>query len=211
MFNKPKNNPSPQANTKSEVPIPPLPDLPAPGGKSAAAPVQPMASAAGAPAAPTPARGASILARDLVFEGNISGSGELTVDGQIKGDVRAGRLVIGDTGSVEGSIQADNVEVRGRVVGSVTGQQVRLLGTAYVDGDINHEQLAIEVGAYFQGRCLQTRPGQAAPAATPSAPASQPFSAPAASSSAPAEAPATASPATPAVPQGEVVSLKPSA
>ena len=199
MFNKPKNNPPPQAKSNSDVPIPPLPDLPSPGGKASAS--APVAATPAPQAAPTPARGASILARDLVFEGNISGSGELTVDGQIKGDVRAGRLVIGDTGSVEGSIQADNVEVRGRVVGSVTGQQVRLLGTAYVDGDINHEQLAIEVGAYFQGRCLQTRPGQAAPAAAASAaPAPAPTPAPAA-----AEAPAAPAP------QAEVVSLKPSA
>lgn len=199
MFNKPKNNPPPQAKSNSDVPIPPLPDLPSPGGKASAA--APVAASPAPQAAPAPARGSSVLARDLVFEGNISGSGELTVDGQIKGDVRAGRLVIGDTGSVEGSIQADNVEVRGRVVGAVTGQQVRLLGTAYVDGDINHEQLAIEVGAYFQGRCLQTRPGQAAPAAAaPAAPAPVPASA--------AETPAA--PAGPA-PQGEVVSLKPSA
>lgn len=188
MFNKPKNNPPPP-KARSEVPVPPLPDLPSPGAKAAAAPPQPT------PAAPS--RGSSVLARDLVFEGNVSGQGELTIDGQIKGDVKVGRLVIGDTGSVEGAIQADNVEVRGRVVGSVTGQQVRLLGTAYVDGDINHEQLAIEVGAYFQGRCLQRGSGQAAPA-----------SAPAAAPAAPAPAPAASGGGAAA---GEVVNLKPGA
>ena len=168
MFNKPKTNPAPKA--QAQPPIPPLPDLPSPGR-----PASPQAPAAAAPAAaPRPARGASVLSSDLVFEGNISGSGELQIDGSIKGDVRVGRLVVGETGAVEGSVQADAVEVRGRVVGSVTGKQVRLLGTAYVDGDINHEQLAIEVGAYFQGRCLQARPGQAA-----AAPAPQPVPAPA--------------------------------
>jgi cytoskeletal protein CcmA (bactofilin family) len=34
---------------------------------------------------------------------------------------------------------------------------VKLLSSAYVEGDITHEQLSIDVGAYFQGRCLQTR------------------------------------------------------
>ena len=210
MFNKPKNNPPPQAKSRSDVPVPPLPDLPSPGQPAAAAPA-PLAAAAPVPAPVAPAappRGASVLARDLVFEGNISGDGELTIDGQVKGDVRVNRLIVGDTGSVEGTVQAENVDVRGRVVGAVNGQQVRLLSTAYVDGDINHEQLAIEVGAYFQGRCLQNRGGQSAQA---SAPAQAPAPAPAQAPAAPVVTPTlTSAPAAPA-PQGEVVSLKPTA
>ena len=155
MFNKPKNNPPPQAKSRSDVPVPPLPDLPSPGEQNSIAAPQVAAQAAAAPVAPAapaaPARGSSVLARDLVFEGNISGDGELTIDGQVKGDVRVNRLIVGDTGSVEGTVQADNVDVKGRVVGAVNGKHVKLLSTAYVDGDINHEQLAIEVGAYFQG------------------------------------------------------------
>jgi len=200
MFNKPKNNPPPQAKSRSDVPVPPLPDLPSPGQSSGAASA-PQAAAAPAPAPAAPARGSSVLARDLVFEGNISGDGELTIDGQVKGDVRVNRLIVGDTGSVEGSVQAEAVDVRGRVVGAVNGQQVRLLSTAYVDGDINHEQLAIEVGAYFQGRCLQNRGGQAAPA---QAPAQAP-----AAASAPVVTPALTN--APPAPQGEVVNLKPTA
>jgi cytoskeletal protein CcmA (bactofilin family) len=49
------------------------------------------------------------------------------------------------------------VEVRGRVVGNVEAQQVKLYETAYVEGDITHGQLSIDVGAYFQGRCQQFR------------------------------------------------------
>lgn len=200
MFNKPKNNPPQQAKSRSDVPVPPLPDLPSPGKSNG--PASPQIAAAAAPAAtPTPAapsRGASVLARDLLFEGNISGDGELTIDGQVKGDIRVNRLIIGDTGSVEGSVQAENVDVRGRVVGSVNGQQVRLLSTAYVDGDINHEQLAIEVGAYFQGRCLQNRGGQPAAAASGAAPATNGAAAPVVTPAMGATAPA------------EVVSLKPS-
>ena len=204
MFNKPKNNPPPQAKTRSEVPVPPLPDLPSPGQSSAPQAVAAPAAPAPAPAPAAPARAASVLARDLVFDGNISGDGELTIDGQVKGDIRVGRLIVGDSGSVEGTVQAENVEVRGRVVGAVNGQQVRLLSTAYVDGDINHEQLAIEVGAYFQGRCLQNRGGQAAAPAAQSAPAQAPAAA------APVVTPTLASAPAPA-PQGEVVNLKPTA
>ena len=200
MFNKPKNNPPQQPKSGSGLAVPPLPDLPSPGQQNAASTPQVAAATASAPVAtPSPARGASVLARDLVFEGNISGDGELTIDGQVKGDVRVNRLIVGDTGSVEGTVQADNVDVKGRVVGAVQGKNVKLLSTAYVDGDINHDQLAIEVGAYFQGRCLQTRPGQAA--------ATTPASAPAATPAAPAAPVVT--PAMAGAAQGEVVTLKP--
>ncbi len=108
---------------------------------------------------------ASILAADLVFEGNISGDGELVIDGAVKGDVHVARLVVGEHAHVEGTIRGGQVEVRGHVHGNIEGKAVRLLETAHVEGDITHEQLSIDVGAFFQGRCAQFRPAaQSAPA-----------------------------------------------
>ena len=157
MFNKTKS----PAPAKAAEPIPPLPDLPSPG--------RPMAAAAPAPSAPAPmasaGRGLSTLSADLQFTGNITGSGDLQIDSQVKGDVRVGRLIVGETGAVEGNVQADYVEIRGRIVGGVSGKQVKLVSTAYVDGDITAEQLSIDIGAYFQGRVLQGR--REAPAPTP--------------------------------------------
>ncbi|MDR7114246.1 cytoskeletal protein CcmA (bactofilin family) [Caulobacter sp. BE254] len=113
---------------------------------------------------------ASLVSPDITIEGGITGDGELQIDGVVRGDVRVGRLTIGETGHVEGSIYAEAVEVRGRVVGAITAKQVRLYGTAYIDGDITHEQLAMETGAFFQGRSLKfQRP--AAPQAQPAPPA----------------------------------------
>ena len=113
--------------------------------------------------APKPA---SLISQDITFEGAIAGEGELHVDGVIRGDVRAGRLTLGDTGHVEGSIHAEIVDIRGRVIGAITAKQVRLFGTAYVDGDITHEQLSVETGAFFQGRSLKfQRPAPVALAA----------------------------------------------
>ncbi|OGN62196.1 MAG: cell shape determination protein CcmA, partial [Caulobacterales bacterium RIFOXYA1_FULL_67_7] len=136
-------------------------------------PAAPRAGGAAPSAVPT-GRGLSTLSSDLVFEGNVSGAGDLQIDGQVKGDVRVGRLIVGETGAVEGNVQADYVEVRGRVVGGVQGKQVKLVATAYVDGDITAEQLSIDVGAFFQGRVAQGQRQAPAPAAvTPVAPAVQ--------------------------------------
>ena len=116
---------------------------------------------------------ASLVAENMTIEGGVSGEGELHIDGVVRGDIRVSKLTIGDTGHVEGSIYAEAVEARGRVIGAITAKQVRLYGTSYVDGDITHEQLAMETGAFFQGRSLKfQRP--AAPAGqanAPSAPA----------------------------------------
>lgn len=160
MFNKTKSPaPSPQPRADNGSSIPPLPDLPSPAGPGSSA------SARSASPSPVSQRGLSTLSSDLQFDGNISGGGDLQIDGSIKGDVRVGRLIVGETGAVEGSVSADYVEVRGRVVGGISGKQVKLIATAYVDGDITAEQMSIDIGAYFQGRVLQGR--REAPAPTP--------------------------------------------
>src|SRR5688572_20468987 len=111
------------------------------------------------PASPTAPRRASkipsVIAEDIVIEGAISGEGELHIDGTVKGDVRVARLSLGETGRIEGSATADVVEARGHIVGAVTAKQIRLFAGATVDGDLTHEQLAIEIGASFQGRSLK--------------------------------------------------------
>ena len=118
-----------------------------------------------------PPKVASLISPDITIEGAITGDGELQIDGVVRGDVRVARLTVGETGHIEGSIYAEAVEVRGRIVGAVTAKQVRLYGTSYIDGDITHEQLAMETGAFFQGRSLKfQRPAtsaQAQPASPP--------------------------------------------
>ena len=152
MFNKTKSPaPATPDRPSNAPPIPPLPDLPSAGMNRAAAP-------APAPSPIQSSRGLSTLSSDLQFEGHVSGAGDLQVDGSIKGDVRVGRLIVGETGAIEGNVTADYLEVRGRIVGAVNGKQVKLVSTAYVDGDITAEQLSIDIGAYFQGRVLPIRP-----------------------------------------------------
>jgi cytoskeletal protein CcmA (bactofilin family) len=193
MFSKTKPPVAPTApvNTAPQ-PIPPLPEI----NTSASAPTHVEKAP---PPRVAPQKTTSMLAADLTFEGNLIGSGDLHIDGTVRGDVKVGRLTVGETGNVEGGIQADYVEIRGRVVGAVTGKQVKLIGTAFVDGDISHEQLSIDVGAYFQGRCLQSRKLEVSSAPAPAAAVG--FSTP----SYTAPAPATS----PAVDTGQLIELKP--
>jgi cytoskeletal protein CcmA (bactofilin family) len=98
---------------------------------------------------------ASLIAENVTLDGDLVTDGDVQLDGRVRGDLRVGRLTIGETGRVEGSIEADAVEIRGRVTGSVTAAKVRLYATAQVEGDITQDQLAIEAGARFAGRSLR--------------------------------------------------------
>jgi cytoskeletal protein CcmA (bactofilin family) len=100
-------------------------------------------------------KGASIISPDMTLEGDISGGGEIQIDGMVKGDVRVEHVTVGDGGRVEGGIYAEAVDIRGKVTGSITAKQVKLYGACQVDADITHEQLAMETGASFQGRSLR--------------------------------------------------------
>lgn len=158
--------------------IPPTPEPAATPPTSTA-----TTTAASAPArAPEPQRPArsstlSTLSAGVKYEGNISGAGDLHIEGSLKGDVHVARVTIGESGSVEGTVHADVLDVRGRVSGGIVAKQVRLYATSRMEGDITQEQLSIEQGAWFQGRCNQAKrdtPGAAMLEPVPEKPAEKP-------------------------------------
>lgn len=94
----------------------------------------------------------SIIGEDLMITGNVVSKGEIQVDGTIKGDVHCGSLLLGDKSEVIGGVTAEDIVVRGKVVGSVRGLRVTLQSQSRVEGDIYHQSLAIEQGAFFEGK-----------------------------------------------------------
>ena len=128
-------------------------------------------------------RGApSIIGPELQITGNLVSRGE--VQGEINGDIHGSHVLVGERAMVTGGIVADEVVVRGHVMGSVRGKRVLLQSTSRVEGDVYHLTLAIEQGAYFEGKSRRTedptagfglpdRAAQPRPEATvePSAPA----------------------------------------
>ena len=105
-----------------------------------------------------PAIAASLVAENVTLTGDLISDGDVQLDGVMLGDIRVHHLTIGETGRVEGLIEADSVDVRGRVQGAITARTVRLAATAQVDGDITQAELSIEAGAHFAGRSLAHPP-----------------------------------------------------
>ncbi len=98
----------------------------------------------------------SIIGEDLMITGNVTSKGEIQVDGEIQGDVQCGSLLLGDKSQITGCVLAEDVVVRGRVLGSIRGLRVTLQAQSHVEGDIYHQSLAIEQGAYFEGKSRRT-------------------------------------------------------
>jgi cytoskeletal protein CcmA (bactofilin family) len=95
--------------------------------------------------------GPSIIAQDVVIEGNVSATGELHIDGTVYGSVRASSCVVDMNGFVQGEIVANEVFVRGRVIGPISGNTVNLYAGAQVEGDIINQSISIENGANLYG------------------------------------------------------------
>ena len=98
----------------------------------------------------------SIIGEGLTITGNVASKGEIQVDGEIQGDIHCGSLLLGDTAQVVGGVIAEDIVVRGRVVGSIRGVRVTLQAQSHIEGDIIHQSLAIEQGAYFEGKSRRT-------------------------------------------------------
>jgi cytoskeletal protein CcmA (bactofilin family) len=93
----------------------------------------------------------SIISSDLQIVGDLESLGEVQIDGQVSGDIRAKVLLIGESATITGEIFADTVRVHGRVNGQIKAKFVNLAKTAHVVGDILHENLSIQEGAFLEG------------------------------------------------------------
>lgn len=94
----------------------------------------------------------SIISRDLKVIGDLKGSGDIQVDGSVEGNIAGRSLTIGEGATFQGAIVAKTVHIYGSVNGEVKADTVVLAKSAKVTGDIVHESLTMEAGAFLQGQ-----------------------------------------------------------
>ncbi|MCX8505290.1 MAG: polymer-forming cytoskeletal protein [Alphaproteobacteria bacterium] len=97
----------------------------------------------------------SIIAADMTIKGDIKSDGEVQIDGIVDGDVTARDILIGAHGRITGEIRADTVRVCGAVTGVIYAKEIALVRTARMEGDLHHEILSMEAGAYLNGSCIR--------------------------------------------------------
>src|SRR4249919_1207674 len=81
----------------------------------------------------------STIGGDLKIIGNVTSKGEIHLDGHVQGDVHCVALFLGENSSIEGNVIADDVVIRGRLIGSVRALRVTLQSTSHVEGDLIHQ------------------------------------------------------------------------
>ena len=98
----------------------------------------------------------TVIAKGLKIVGSVTAEGLIEVNGRIDGEIHCTSLIISRGAHVSGTIAADRVVVDGQVEGPIQGGEVILKSQSHVVGDIHSRSLAIESGAYFDGRSMQT-------------------------------------------------------
>jgi cytoskeletal protein CcmA (bactofilin family) len=111
------------------------------------------------------------IGKSVVIKGELSGSEDLTIEGQVEGkiELKDNVLTIGSNGKIKASVFAKALIVLGEVTGNVTASdKVEIRDGGSVDGDIVAPRVAIAEGAHFRGSVDMQRKGQAqAPQARP--------------------------------------------
>jgi cytoskeletal protein CcmA (bactofilin family) len=94
----------------------------------------------------------SVLGAGVIWQGSISGSGGVRVEGTFEGQITLkGLLVVGETGKVTcEDLRAMNVIVAGAVKGNITSQKVEIRATGRVWGDVVTAAFATEEGAFLR-------------------------------------------------------------
>jgi cytoskeletal protein CcmA (bactofilin family) len=132
----------------------------------------PAAEAARTPNAPSePQRGMERttvnIGKSVVIKGELSGSEDLTIEGQVDGkiELRQNVLTIGPNGKIKAQVFAKSVVILGEVTGNVTAsEKVDIRDNGSVDGDIAAPRVAIAEGAHFRGSIDMQKSGAAASA-----------------------------------------------
>ena len=70
---------------------------------------------------------------------------------EVDGDVSGSLVNIPEGTTVRGHIVAIDAVIKGRVIGGVFAEKLRLTKTARIEGDMHHKTIAIETGAHFEG------------------------------------------------------------
>lgn len=109
---------------------------------------------------------ASQISSGVVIRGEISGSSDLLVDGQVDGVVHLAEhtLTVGPSGQVKANVEAKNIVVSGRVEGNLAAtDRLELRKSAVVLGDVSGARITIEEGAFLKGGIQVMRSATDAP------------------------------------------------
>tara|TARA_B100000700_G_C14925215_1_gene799049 strand:- start:83 stop:562 length:480 start_codon:yes stop_codon:yes gene_type:complete len=94
----------------------------------------------------------SLISETVSIDGTVNSSGAIDIAGLIKGPVYSKEVVVKETGSISGEVEADKVEIHGHLDGKISAENVVIGSTGVVKGDIAFSNnLRTEDGADIEG------------------------------------------------------------
>lgn len=107
------------------------------------------------------AQSVNMLGAGTTIKGDIQSNGDFRIDGTLIGSISSkGKIVIGQTGNVDGEVNCKNADISGQVKAQITvAELLTLKATAKIAGEITTSKLSIEPGAKFSGTCNMSESG----------------------------------------------------
>lgn len=95
------------------------------------------------------------IATGTKISGDIDTNGDIRIDGELTGSITStGKVVIGETGKIDGEIKCQNANISGTVIGQLSVDELlSLQASARIHGDIKTGKMSVEPGANFTGSC----------------------------------------------------------
>jgi len=101
----------------------------------------------------------TVLANDIDFTGSIYFEDPFMIKGRMSGSIEAkGDLLIDVGATVEASIKAKRVVIKGSVKGDIEAEQVvHVFSSGSLTGDVTAPEVILDTGCYYTGICTMNR------------------------------------------------------
>jgi cytoskeletal protein CcmA (bactofilin family) len=122
----------------------------------------------------------TLIGQQTELRGDLTFSGGLHIDGNVRGDVVAGSdglssLVLSERGCIEGQIRVPHVVINGMVIGDIhASESIELAAKARITGDVYYNRLEVAMGAEVNGSLIHRAEAEAAARASESEPSPPP-------------------------------------
>jgi len=151
MFSRTDKTPDPVPAAKpvaAPTPINSSPPPPAPVPVETRRSPAPPAAAAG-----THTASVSMISKALKITGQLESTEDIHLEGEVDGDIRGVSVKVGHNAKIKGNVYGEEVELAGTVTGKIEARKVVLTSTAHMSGDVIHQDIRIDSGAFIDGHC----------------------------------------------------------
>jgi cytoskeletal protein CcmA (bactofilin family) len=102
----------------------------------------------------SPERVTSVLGEEFSWQGRISGTGGVRIEGAFDGEIEVrGLVVIAERGRVSCEhIRAETVIIAGSLMGDITARKVQITSTGRVWGSVVASSFSTDEGAFLKGQ-----------------------------------------------------------